>query len=380
MEFTLTDEQELLKKTVREFVEKELPGDYVNLLEEDGRFPDEVWHKMADIGLLGLPFPEEFGGVEGSVLDQAIVVEGLAWAMTSMAHMYIMSTLFGGKSVLLHGSQEQKENFLPAIIQGKIKFCMSLTEPNAGSDVAALSTQAVLDGDYFVVNGSKIFSTGAHLADFILLAARTSKESSKHRGISYLIIDAHTPGIKVSPLKHLGCMAVHTDEVSYEDVRVPRSALLGEMGQGWAQILSILELERIFTAAAAVGLAQKAFEDAVVYARERQQFGRPIGKFQAISHMLAEAATELEAIRLLTYLAAWMKDNNIPCFKEASMAKLKATEVTKEIALRGVQIMGGYGYMMEYDMQRYLREAVVGTIFGGTSQIQKNIIAGEMGL
>lgn len=380
MDFSMNEEQLMITKTIRDFLVKELPAESVRTFENNAQFPETVWQKMAGLGLLGLPFPEEYGGEGRPLIDQTMVVKEMAWGMTSLAHMYIMTTLFGGKAIERHGTEEQKKFFLPKIIEGKLKFAMSMTEPNAGSDVFSISTKAELQGDHYVVNGSKMFSTGAHLADYILLAVRTERGKKKHEGISYLLVDAKTPGIKVNPLEHLGLMAIQTAEVYYDEVKVPKENVLGTINQGAMQILDVLDTERIFTAAQAVGLAERAFEYALDYAKNRSQFGQPIGKFQSISHMFAEMASEIEASKYLVYYAAWMKDQKKPCSKEASMAKYKATEVAKVVALHGMQILGGYGYMNEYDMERYLREAVVGTVYGGTSQIQKNIIARELGL
>lgn len=380
MGFVISEEQQAIKKTVRDFMQKECPVEKVKMWEETASFPDDVWKKMAEIGLLSLPIPEKYGGVGGSIMDMTILVEELGYNMLSMAHMYVMSNLFGSHTIELFGTEEQKKMFFPKMMAGEWKFCMSLTEPNAGSDVASMKTKAVLDGDHYVVNGAKIFSTGAHLADWILLVVRTSSEGKKHQGLSMFVVDPKTPGIKINPLKHMGCMAVHTDEVSYEDVRVPKENLIGKLNQAWYQVLAVLEAERIFTAAQCVGLAQRAFDDALEYAKQREQFGQPIGKFQAISHMFAEAATDINASRLMTYQAAWLLDNKMPSFIESSMAKLKASETCKDVALKGCQIMGGYGYMNEFEMQRYLRESIITTVFGGSSQIQKNIIAGSYGL
>lgn len=380
MDFEPSMEQKVIRQSLRDFLEKECPLEVVRELEDNARFPAELWSKLASLGVLGLPFPEEYGGTGGSVTDFAIVCEELAWAMISVAHMYTLSVLFGGEAVLMFGREEQKKSYLPRLAAGDIRFCGCLTEPDAGSDLASLRTTAQRDGDEFVVNGAKIFTTGAHVADYGLLVARTNSEAPKHQGLSTFVIDMKSPGITVSPLQHLGCMAVHTNEVAFKNVRIPADALLGKLDRGFYQIMDMMDVERIVTGAMGIGLAQRTFEYALEYARQRKQFGRAIGSFQAIQHAFAENSTQIHAARLAVYQAAWLKEKEGQCPRESCMAKLLGTEAAKRMAIDGLQIMGGYGYMNEYEMQRFLREAVLGTIVAGTSEIMKGIIGKTHGL
>jgi len=236
LDFNLTEEQRIYQNTLHNFLIKECPLEKARELEDNAEFPFEIWEKLAALGIMGLPFPEEYGGTSGSVIDFAIVCEELSWALHSVAHMYVLSVLFGGEAVLLFGNEEQKKFFLPKLSRGEIRFCGCMTEPNAGSDVASLKTTAVAEGTSYVVNGSKVFTTGAHVADYALLLARTDKEAPKHKGISMFMFDFHSPGITVSPLKHMGCEAVHTNEVFFEDVRIPKDTVLGELNKGFFQM------------------------------------------------------------------------------------------------------------------------------------------------
>jgi alkylation response protein AidB-like acyl-CoA dehydrogenase len=285
--------------------------------------------------------------------------------------------------IYYNASEEQKKRFLPAIAKGELRFAFGLTEPNAGSDAANTQTRAVPDGDNFIINGNKIFITGSHVADYVMTVTRTDPNVPKHKGLTIFFVETKTKGFSAMPLGKFGGRAVASCELVYEDVVVPKDAILGgpdRLNDGWKQVFTTLNVERIVIAASYVGEGKLALQEATQYAKERVQFGQPIGKFQAVQHMLAEVATEIEAARWLTYRAAWLRKENQPCAKEASMAKLFASETSKKAALTGVQVMGGYGYMNEFDMQRHLRNAILAPIGGGTSQIQKNIIARQMGI
>lgn len=379
MQFGLPEEKRMLRDAVREFMERECPPRQVTEWEESATFPFDVWRKLAEYGYLGLPFPEEIGGGGGDFFDQMLICEQISYGFNSLAHYYSMCTLFGGTFLQKFGSPEQRQ-LTREVIAGRVRFALSMTEPNAGSDVASLTTRAERDGDGWVINGAKIFSTGAHMADYIILFARTDPNAPKHRGISCFLVPARTPGITPRPLRTMGGNAVQTCEVAYENVRLPADALIGELNRGWHMMLSLLDHERILTACQAVGLAERALDVTIEHARQREQFGQPIGKFQSIAHLLADAKTEIEAARLLTYQAACLANSGQPASMYASMAKLKATEVAKKVCLDGVQIHGGYGYTDEYEINRLARESIIGTIFGGSSQIQRNIIAKQMGL
>ena len=380
MDFELTEEQRILKKSVHDFAKKECPSDYAAKLDEEGEFPFELWNKISELGLLGLAVPEKYGGSEGKMIDLVIVVEELSWGeMAPIASAYVMATV-SGETLFRFGNEKQKRDLLPRLAKGKIIFSLGMTEPNAGSDIGLISTAAIEDGEQYVINGSKTFTSGFHMSDYILLLARTDNSAAKHKGLSLILLDTKSPGITFNPLKQLGGMAYHANEVFFDDVRTSKDNLIGEVNKGFYQILQYMDVDRTLDASRAVGHAQKTYEYALDYSKKRVQFGQPIGKFQAISHMIVDMATDISAARLLVYHAAWLKDSGKECTKEASMAKLYASEVARRASINGVQIMGGYGFMMDYAMQRFLREALQFTIVGGSVQIQRNTIAREIGL
>lgn len=376
----LTPELQHWQQTLRRFLAKETPPDYVREMERRGEYPYEAWQKFADFGLLGVPYPEEYGGMGGNIFHLLIVAEELSRTSGSFVFAYMPTISFCAMAVCRFGSEEQRHYYLPAVAAGECRMAIGLTEPDAGSDLASLRTSAREDGDDFVVNGGKMFTTGAQVAHYILLFCRTGPESRGFRGVSVLLIPTDSPGISIQPLETLAGDAVKSCAVQFDDVRVPRSQLLGGLHEGWEIVRASLDEERIYMGAQGTGNAQGAFGLALAYAKERQQFGQPIGKFQAIAHMLAEMATEIEAARCLTWRVAWLKHAGVPCHKEASIVKVFAGEVAMRTAVRGMQVMGGYSYVMEVDMQRYFREAKVLEIAGGTNQVQRNIIAEALGL
>ncbi|MDY7034426.1 MAG: acyl-CoA dehydrogenase family protein [Thermodesulfobacteriota bacterium] len=380
MDFNFTDEQEALRRSVYDFVEKECPREFVRKIDENKEYPYEVYDKMVKLGWFGLPYPEEYGGSNCGAVEFLIVTEGLARYAYDMAAVWGIPVLIG-LNVLRHGSAKQKDLYIPRIINGQVRFSISITEPNAGSDAAAVSTEAVQDGNYYILNGQKVFSTGAQLRDNIIhIVARTDKTVKKHKGLTIFMIDHQAKGLEIRRLNTLGRHILGTNEIFLEDVRVPQDSILGELNRGWDVLLSQLELERLFACGLYIGNGTQAVADAVQYAKEREQFGQPIGNFQSIAHMLADMSTEVEAARLLTYHAATMIDEGTPCIKEVSMAKLFGSETLARVTNKGMQILGGYGFMMEYDMQRYFRDARVATVTAGTSQIQRTIIARQLGL
>ena len=284
-------------------------------------------------------------------------------------------------NIVRNGIPEQKDYYLPKVINGEIRFSISITEANAGSDAASLAVSAESDGDYFIVNGHKVFATAAYAKNNIIcLAVRTNTSLPKHEGISVLLAPNDLPGIKMNLLDTLARRSTGTNELFLDNVKVPKKNLLGKLNGGWEVLTGHLELERTAVAAMNVGNARTAFNEALKYAKQRAQFGKPIGKFQVIKHMLAQMQMEVDAARLLLYRAAAMIDMGIPCRKEVSMAKLYGTETLFKVATQGMQIMGGYGALPEYDMERYFREGKQGTIGAGTTQIQHGIIAKELGL
>ena len=380
MDFKLTGEQEILKRTVRNFMQKECPREYVRECDEKEVYPEELFRKMAELGWLGLRIPEKYGGSDAGAVDLAVFLENLSWGMVSAGQIYYSLYLIGAHYINVFGSEDQKDFYLPALVNNRIRFAFALTEPNAGSDAASLATSAVPDGDEFVLNGQKTFITGAKTSDVILVMVRTDKTVEKHRGISMLLMDSRAAGIEYRKLKKLGQRPLDAYEVFLNEVRVPRKSLLGELNQGWNQVLKVLDHERFCVGLIYLGGAQAVLEDAVQYAKERVQFGQPIGKFQMIKEKLADILVEVEASRLLIHRTAWMIDERIPCAREASMAKLFTSEAYMHAASQGLQIMGGYGYMMEYDMQRHFRDAKLGEIGAGSSEIQRLILARSLGV
>ncbi|MFZ5631518.1 MAG: acyl-CoA dehydrogenase family protein [Bacillota bacterium] len=359
MDFKFTEQQRMLKKTIAEFVKRECPPEYTRKLDEEGRFPHEVWKKLAETGFLGVSIPEEYGGSGGDILDYVILIEELSRGSIAVAFAFFLTVCFGGKSIGLYGTEEQKKFFLPKLAAGECKFSLCLTEPGGGTDIlGAMSTCGERQGDYYLVNGQKTFISGADVADYFITVLRTGKNPArKADGITVLVLEAKTPGIEVRPLKKLALPSVSACEVFFEDVRVPCSCVLGLEGEGWYQLVTTLDNERIGVAAMAVGLAQGIFDRVLGYAKERQAFGRPIGQFQAIQHYLAKAATEIEAARLLLYRAAWLQAGGERCDVEATMAKYFASQTGFEVASMGISVMGGYGVMNEYDVGRHLHIA-----------------------
>ena len=375
-----SDEQDMLRESIREFVRRDLPPGFARYCDENGHTPLEQYKRFADLGYLGIGIPEELGGQGGGIVEMTIVLEELAKGMMSFAALVYRSAVQGAQSLLSYGSEEQKSRLLPGLLSGDLLFCLSLSEPDSGSDAASLRLRAERDGDHYVLNGTKMWSSGAHIADYILLVARTSTEGPKHKGISLFLVDTKSPGLTVRRVPTIGERAVGTNEVSYVDVRVPVEMRLGEENQGWYLLQLNLEKERLCLATWCTGAAQDAFDQSLAYAKVRKQFDHPIGSFQAIQHRLAEMAMELHQARLLIYDLAGRIERKERARKEASMTKAFCTEMSNRIAYQALQIFGGYGYAMESDMQLLMRDARIMTIGGGSSEIMRNIIAKELGL
>ncbi len=382
LNFDLGKEKEFLRQNIRAFVERECPREYVRELDEREEYPERIWEKLAEYGFLQLPVPEEYGGVGGDVLDLVLVTEELARRSGAIALTFWMSACFGAKTLELAGTEEQKRRYLPLLAQGKIKFAISLTEPDGGTDVAgAMKTRAVEEGDSYVLTGQKVWTTAAHVSDYLIVFARTREDVVKKvDGISAFLVDRHSPGITLRKLPKIGILATPSFEVFYDRVRVPRENLLGERDKGMYQLFGMLNEERILTAAMCVGEAQGAFEDALSYAKERHAFGKPIGQFQAIQHKLAWMRTKLELARLITYKAAWLQSQGRECAVEANMAKLVAANFGFEIADMGMQILGGYCYSREYDMQRYWRDVRLHRVGPISDEMILNFIGERLGL
>lgn len=377
MDFRLSDDQELLRRTVREFAEAEMRP-HVMEWDESQHFPMELLPKLADLGLMGIQFPEQYGGAAMSSLDYCICIEELARvcpaiSLSVAAHNGLCTSHIG-----MFGNDTQKQQYLPRLVRGEVLGAWGLTEASAGSDAAGMRTTAVPNGDEWVINGSKSFTTHGTIGGVMVVIAITDRAKG-HRGISAFIVEHGTKGMSAGKKENkLGMRASDTSEVVFEDCRVPAANRLGEEGQGFINTLQVLDAGRIGIAALAVGLAQGAYEAALKYAKERRQFGQPIAAFQAIQWKLADNATRIEAARLLTYRAAYLKDRGQRTTRESSMAKLYAGEIAVKAADDCVQIHGGYGFVKDYPAEKYFRDVKLVTIGEGTSEIQRLVIARQL--
>lgn len=377
MEFLLTEEQEMIKKMVRDFAEGEVaPG--AGERDEEERFDRELFEQIGQLGLAGIPFPGEYGGGEAGVVSYAIAVEELSRVCASTGVTLSAHTSLGSWPIYKYGNEEQKKKYLMPLAEGSKLGAFGLTEPAAGTDAANLQTTAVLDGDSYVLNGTKIFITNAGEAEIYVVFAVTDKEQ-KHRGISAFIVEKDTPGFTFGKAeKKMGIRASTTMELIFENCRIPKENLLGEEGQGFRIALSTLDGGRIGIAAQAVGIAQGALEAAINYSKEREQFSQSLSKFQAIQFMLADMATKVEAARMLTYRAANLEEKGLPYGQASAMAKLFASETAMEVTTKAVQIFGGYGYSREYPVERMMRDAKITEIYEGTSEVQRIVIAANL--
>jgi len=381
MDFNFTEEQKMLRDTICRFVETEIPREVAVEIDEKDEFPHELLQKLCDLGFMGINVQEEYGGQGGNIIDEMIFFEEISKKLPVLAWAAGNIILYGNTIIGVNGNEEQKKAYLPRLAKGELKFAYALTEPNAGSDAASIQTKAVFKDGYYVINGTKMFTSGAGVADITVTNARTAE--SKFKGITDFLVETKSEGFSARPIKDLGYRGSNTCEVYYDEVKVPPENILGgpeNLNKGWTQMMRLLNSERLLLSACALGIGQGAFEYALNYSKEREQFGKPIGRFQVIQHMLVEMATELEAARQLAYYAAWRDTQGMEAIKETSMSKYYCAEVAKKVCLQGVQILGGYGYAMEYDAQRYLRDVLVLPIGGGTTQIQKNIIGAQLGL
>lgn len=378
MNFDLTSEQAMIKRTIKEFSEEEVaPG----AIERDKtkQFPTEIFKKLGELGMLGLPFPEEYGGAGADTVSFAIVTEELSRGCASTGITYSAHISLGGAPINLFGTEEQKQKYLEPICTGESLGAFGLTEPNAGSDAGGTQTTAKVENGEYVINGSKCFITNASYAKHLALTAITG-DNNGMKEISAIIVPTNAPGFTViDNYEKMGLNASNTTELVMENVRVPVENLLGKKGEGFKQFLITLDGGRIGIGAMAVGVAQAAYEKALQYAQERKQFGKSLSKFQAIQFKLADMAMKIELARNMVYKAAWLKDQGRPFSKEASMCKLYASEIAMEVADQAVQIHGGYGYMREYEVERYMRDAKLLEIGEGTSEVQRMVIARLIG-
>ena len=374
MDFALSPQHEEIRRTVREFTARRI-APVADELERKGEFPMEIIREAASLGFLGVPFPEEIGGTGLDSLAYAITVEELSRVSGSVGIIVSAHTSLGCNPVWLAGTDAQKERFLRPMASGEVIGAYGLTEPGAGSDSRGTQTRAHRDGDEWVIDGSKRFITNAGVAGTYIITAVTDREEDSGK-ISAFIVEAGTPGFTIGRMEEkMGLHASNTGELIFSGCRIPAENLLGEEGEGDKLFLKTLDGGRIGIAAMALGLAQAAYEAASAYAKERRQFGRAIGEFQGVAFMIADMATGIDAARLMTYRAAWLKDCGKPYTTEAAMAKLYASEVARDVTNDAIQVHGGYGYITEYKVERYLRDAKLTEIGEGTSQIQRMVIA-----
>jgi alkylation response protein AidB-like acyl-CoA dehydrogenase len=378
MDFALSDEHQALRASLRDFFEREAPIDVVAQHDRDEEFNQDLYRKAAQLGLCGLAISEQYGGSDADQISICIAVEEVARATAALAYAWLPTATFCAKGIDRFGTDEQRKEILPQVAAGNVRMAMGLTEPEAGSDLTGLVTRATRDGDDFIVRGQKVFTTGADTADYIFAFVRTDPEATSSRGLSVLLIPRESAGVTVRPLRKLAGQATHTCEVFLDDVRVPSSALVGELGQGRDIIFELMNGERIYVGAEGTGLGQGALDMALKYAKQREQFGKPIIEHQAVAHLLADMAMDVETARLITYQAAWKLDQGLDCTLEASMAKVYGSEAGTRCANRGMQILGGYSYMVEYGMERYWRETKLYEIAGGTNQIMRNLIGQQL--
>ncbi len=378
LNYDLTDEQKMIFKMIREFAEEEVaPG--AEQRDRDKKFPVEVFKKLGDLGMMGLPFSEEYGGGGADTVSFAIVVEELSRACGSTGITYSAHISLGGAPINMFGTEEQKQKYLVPICSGESLGAFGLTEPNAGSDAGGTETTAVKDGNEWVINGSKCFITNSSYAKHLALTAVTDRNDAE-KEITAFIAHTEDPGFQIiDNYEKMGLHASNTTELVLEDVRVPDENMLGKKGYGFRQFLITLDGGRIGIGAMGVGIAQAAYEKALAYANERKQFGRSLSKFQAIQFKLADMAMKIELARTMVYKAAWLKDQGRKFSKEASMAKLYASEICMEVCDQAVQIHGGYGYMRDYQVERYFRDGKLLEIGEGTSEVQRMVIAREIG-
>ncbi|RXZ01233.1 acyl-CoA dehydrogenase [Fictibacillus sp. S7] len=377
MNLTFTEEQLMMQKMVRDFAQKEI-APIIDEMDEKDQFPTAIIKKMAGLGLMGIPIPEEYGGAGMDYTSYIIAIHELSKVSASVGVILSVHTSVGTNPILYFGNEEQKQRFIPKLATGEYLGAFALTEQGAGSDAAALKTKAVKKGDKYILDGSKIFITNAGAADTYIVFASTSPEAGS-RGISAFVVEKNTPGFSIGKKeKKMGLNGSNTCEIIFEQAEVPVENRLGEEGEGFKIALSNLEAGRIGIAAQSLGIADAGLQYSVEYAKQRKQFGKPIGAQQGLAFMLADMATKVEAAKLLTYRAAHLRNLGIPCKKEASMAKLVASQTAMKVAIDAIQVHGGYGYTKEYPAERLFRDAKVCEIYEGTSEIQRIVLSKQL--
>lgn len=378
MDYQSTTEETQLRDTLRRFVEKEMPREAAARWDRDNEFPREVFKRLGSLGVMALTVPEEYGGAGRDIVSTMIVIEELSKRSLAVSVPYIMSACYAGMNLVEFGSQEQKEELLPRVVDGSLMFAYGWTEPDIGADLASVKTRAQRVGDKVVVNGAKRFCSGAAICDYIFALVRTGEEGDRYRNLSMVLIPPDTPGVTITPINSMGMKGAATTDVTFDNVEIPAAHIFGgEAGwnQGWQMLVGAgLDVEKLEVAAVAVGVATAALEDAWTYAHERKQFAKLIGEYQSIRHKLADMKTQLHAAKLMLYHAAALATRHQRCAVETSMTKLFAAEAAKTIALEAQTIFGAYGYVKEVDVERYVRDALLIPIMGGSSAIQRNNI------
>jgi len=379
MDFELNKTQKDIQKAVRDFVKGEFDKDLALELAKNHEFPKKIWQKAGEIGLIGVHFPEEYSGQGLGSLESILVIEELCRGDSSIGSAVALSS-FASELIVHYGSDEMKEKFLPKVAEGKMLSAGAFTEPDHGSDITFMNTAAVKDGDEWVVNGGKIFITNGGLAGFYSVMCQTDPDAKpSYRGISLILVEADREGLSTMDVgDKMGITTMSTTEVILKDVRVPLSNLIGEEGKGFYHVLHFFDESRIQVAAQALGIAQGAFDRALDYVKQREQFGKKIAQFQATQHKLADMITKIELARLITYKAAWNFDQGRIDPKLTSMAKMYAARSAVEVADEAIQLLGGYGYMTEYEVERFYRDAKITEIYEGTKEIQKYTIASSV--
>jgi alkylation response protein AidB-like acyl-CoA dehydrogenase len=376
MEFELSKTQKDIQKAVRDFIKGEFDKELVMELDQKHEFPKKTWQKACDLGLIGVHFPEEYSGQGLGCLEDILVVEGLCRGDSTMGSAIALSS-FASEIIMHWGSDDMKQKYLPAVAEGQMLSAGAFTEPDHGSDITCMDTTAVRDGDEWVINGTKTFITNGGLAGFYSVMCQTDPDAQPtYRGISLILVEADRQGVSTADVGHkMGIHMMATAEVNFKDVRVPLTNLIGEENKGFYHVLHFFDESRIQVAAQALGTAQGAYDRALAYVKKREQFGKKIAQFQANQHKLADMATKIELARLITYKAAWNFDQGRIDPKLTSMAKMYAARTAVEVADEAIQLLGGYGYMTEYEVERFYRDAKITEIYEGTKEIQKNTIA-----
>lgn len=384
MDFDLPEHVVALRDSLRRFVDKEMPRVDAATWDKKNEFPREVFRRLAALGVMGLTIPEEYGGSGRDIVATMVVIEELSRRSLAVSIPYIMGACYAGMNLVDCGSEAQKRELLPSVAAGEMIFAYGWTEPGVGADLASVKTTAVINGDHVVVNGAKRFCTGAGICDYIYTLALSDPHGSRYANLSMVLVPPEAPGVIIEPMDTMGAKGAGTTDVSFQDVRVPVGNIMGGRegwNKGWQMIAGIgLDVEKLEVAAMALGVASAALDDAWQYSSERTQFGRPVSGYQSIRHKLALMRTQLHAARLTLHHAAWLADRHVPCGVETSMCKLFVTETAKAVVLEAQTVLGAYGYVRGFDVERYVRDILLMPIIGGSSAIQLNNIAKWSGL